>query len=72
MMETELKTFNWDIIEKTEDVELQMKTFHDTLLSSSGPDHVQVMSRSCPDYVQVMSYTHLHLKSQGLDLELTL
>ena len=33
-------------------------------LSSSGPDHVQVMSRS--------SHTHLLLKSQGLDLELTL
>ena len=27
----------------------------DKLLSSSGPDHVQIMSRSCPGHVQVMS-----------------
>ena len=36
---------------------------------------VQTMSRSCSGHVQVMyrsSQYHLHLKSQGLDLELTL
>ena len=55
--------------------DFQDSNVHWWILSSSGPDHVQVMSRSCSGHVQVMyksSQYHLHLKSQGLDLELTL
>ena len=38
-------------------------------------DIVKLGSRPCPGHVQIMSWsshTHLHLKSQGLDLELNL
>ena len=44
-------------------------------LKANCQARVQTMSMSCSGHVQVMyrsSQYHLHLKSQGLDLELTL